>query len=84
MLHGDATQDDADRYGRILRYARLRGAGRTLEERILAAGWAAVYVYDHRRFERFDAFVAAARAAKRAGRGVYARCGGDFHRPARR
>ena len=84
VLHGDATQDDADRYGRILRYARLRGAGRTLEERILAAGWAAVYVYDDRRFERFDAFVAAARAAKRARRGVYAHCGGDFHRPARR
>jgi micrococcal nuclease len=84
VLEGDRTQDDTDRYGRILRYVRLRRARRTLEERILAAGWAAVYVYADRRFARFDAFVAAARAAKRARRGVYARCGGDFHRPARR
>jgi micrococcal nuclease len=80
-LEADGTQDDEDRFGRLIRYARLRGAERTLQERILAAGWAAVYVYDGRRFARFDAFVAAARAAKRARRGVYARCGGDFHRP---
>jgi len=82
VLEGDASQDDTDRFGRAIRYVRRRGAERTLQERILAAGWAAVYVYDGRRFERFDAFVAAARAAKRAGRGVYDRCGGDFHRPA--
>lgn len=81
VLERDGSQDDADRYGRLLRYVRLRGAARTLEERILGAGWAAVYVYAGRRFERFGAFVAAARAAKRARRGVYRRCGGDFHRP---
>jgi micrococcal nuclease len=84
LLEPDASQDDTDRYGRLLRYVHLRGARRTLEERILAAGWGAVYVYAGRRFARFDAFVAAARAAKRARRGVYRRCGGDFHRPARR
>ena len=84
VLEGDDTQDDTDRYGRVLRYVRLRGAERTLEERVLGAGWAAVYVYAGRRFERFDAFVAAARSAKRARRGVYGRCGGDFHRPAPR
>jgi micrococcal nuclease len=83
VLERDATQDDADRYGRLLRYARVRGAERTLQERVLAAGWAAVYVYDDRRFDRFDAFVDAARSAKRARRGVYGRCRGDFHRPAR-
>jgi micrococcal nuclease len=83
VLRRDTSQDDEDRFGRWLRYARVRGARRTLQERVLAAGWAAVYVFDDRRFARFDAFVAAARAAKRARRGVYARCGGDFHRPAR-
>jgi micrococcal nuclease len=83
VLEADRTQDDEDRYGRTLRYARVRGASRTVQERILAAGWAAVFVFQHRRFERFDAFVAAARKAKRARRGVYARCGGDFHHPAR-
>jgi endonuclease YncB( thermonuclease family) len=82
-LEGDPTQDNRDAFGRLIRYARLPGADRTLQEHMLAAGWAAVYVYADRRFERFDAFVAAARAAKRARRGVYARCGGDFHRPAR-
>jgi endonuclease YncB( thermonuclease family) len=84
VLERDATQDAADRYGRRIRYARLRGAGRTLQERLLAAGWASVYVFDDRRFRRFDAFVAAARSAKRARRGVYARCGGEFHRAAPR
>jgi len=84
VLARDRSQDDADRYGRLLRYVRVRGARRTLEERILAAGWAAVYVFHDRRFARFDTFVAAARAAKRARRGVYRHCGGDFHRPARR
>jgi len=84
VLEGDRTQDAEDRYGRVLRYARRPGAERTVEERILLAGWAAVYVFQDRRFERFDAFVAAARKAKRARRGVYARCGGDFHRPAPR
>jgi micrococcal nuclease len=83
VLEADRTQDDEDRYGRTLRYARVRGASRTVQERILAAGWAAVFVFQHRRFERFDAFVAAARQAKRARRGIYARCGGDFHHPAR-
>jgi micrococcal nuclease len=84
VLERDASQDGEDRYGRWIRYARLRGAERTVQERVLARGWAAVYVFDDRPFARFDAFVAAARAAKRARRGVYARCGGDFHRPARR
>jgi micrococcal nuclease len=84
VLERDASQDDTDRYGRSIRYARLRGARRTVQERILAAGWASVYVYGGRRFSRFDDFVAAARAAKRARRGVYALCGGDFHRPAGR
>ena len=83
VLARDPSQDDEDRFGRRIRYARVRGARRTLQERVLAAGWAAVYVFEDRRFARFDAFVAAARSAKRARRGVYARCGGDFHRPAR-
>lgn len=84
VLERDPTQDDADRYGRVIRYARVRGAERTVQERVLAAGWAAVYVFRQRRFERFDAFVSAARKAKRARRGVYRSCRGDFHRPARR
>jgi micrococcal nuclease len=77
----DASQDRVDRYGRRLGYAAVAGARRTLQERLLAAGWAKVYVYRGRRLARFRAFVRAARTAKHRRRGVYALCGGDFHRP---
>jgi micrococcal nuclease len=78
-LISDPSQDDEDRYGRLIRVAKLRGHRRTLQEEILAAGYATVLVYDGRKFDRLEAFRAAQRTAKRHRRGVYASCGGNFN-----
>ena len=81
VLRTDPTQDSFDRYGRLLAYATTR-AGVSLQERQLRAGWAMVYVYDHTPFQQVRAFRHAQRGARRAGRGVWGACDGDFHRPA--
>jgi micrococcal nuclease len=77
----DSSGDDVDRYGRSLGYLSVRGSERTVQEQLLAAGWADVYVYRGRDFDRLDDFEKAARAAERRGRGVHALCGGEFGRP---
>lgn len=73
----DPTQDERDRYGRLLAYAVTRG-GVDLGEAVVRRGWAEVYVFD-RPFRRVGRYRAAAEAAQRAGRGVARACGGDFH-----
>ena len=75
----DSAGDEVDRFGRSLGYLTLPGRERTLQEQMLAAGWADVYVYRGREFDRLREFRAAARIARREGSGVYAKCGGDFH-----
>jgi micrococcal nuclease len=75
----DPTQDTFDRYGRLLAYEMLSG-GVTAEERLLAAGWAKVYVY-RKPFQRVEAFRRAAAEAVRARRGIYQHCGGRLQRP---
>jgi endonuclease YncB( thermonuclease family) len=55
---------------------------RQLNRGQVAAGWARVYVYDGRPFDQLEAFRAAEQGGRRAGRGVWARCGGNFRRPA--
>jgi micrococcal nuclease len=74
----DPTQDRRDRYGRLLAYVDLED-GTSVQERVLRAGWASVYVYDHRPFRRLRTFTDASDAARAAHRGVYGHCGGDFH-----
>jgi micrococcal nuclease len=81
-LRTDPTQDRTDRYGRLLAYVDpVRGA--TLQTRMLDAGWATIYVYDRTAFQRLGAFRSAEDRARRAGRGAWKLCEGDFHRPAR-
>ena len=77
ILRTDATQDTFDRYGRLLAYIR-RGA-RDLGRTQIARGWARTYVYAGRPFRRTSAYRRSQRRARRLGRGVYGRCGGDFH-----
>ncbi len=82
-LTTDAVQDRRDRFGRLLAYVRTAESGSaTLQELLLRAGWARVYVYDRRPFTKVSRFRAAAAAAREAGRGVWRACGGDFRRPA--
>ena len=72
----DPSQDERDRYGRLLAYVDGR---RDLGEAMVRSGWAEVYVFEDEPFARLDRYRAAARAARSAGRGVQSACGGDFH-----
>jgi endonuclease YncB( thermonuclease family) len=78
-LRTDPTQDTYDRYQRLLAYEVLAD-GTTVEERLVRAGWAKVYVY-RRPFERVAAFRRAAGEAVRSRRGIYRLCGGVLQRP---
>ena len=73
----DQSQDNRDRYGRLLRYVQ-RG-GRDVGKRQVRKGWAKPYVYE-RPFKRLGSYRKAKRRAKRADRGVWGKCGGDFHK----
>jgi micrococcal nuclease len=77
-LESDPTQDRVDRYGRTLAYVWLDD-GRLLEDAQLESGWAATYVYAGHPVSLFGRLALAGADARRAGRGVYHRCGGDFH-----
>ena len=76
-LRPDSVAGATDRYGRILAHAFV--AGRQLELAQLRRGLAYVYRYDNQRFEGLPRFEAAERSARRAGRGSWSRCRGDFH-----
>ncbi len=78
QLATDPGQDRVDRYGRLLAYVWLAD-GRLLEEEQLRSGWATTYVFAGRPVSLFARLAADARAARRAGRGAWAACGGDFH-----
>lgn len=77
----DPTQDERDRYGRLLAYVYPSFGQVTYQQRILAAGWAEVYVYG-RKFRRHKIFAEAEGRARAKGAGVWSLCGGNFHRPA--
>jgi endonuclease YncB( thermonuclease family) len=79
VLTTDPTQATFDQYGRLLAYVQTTG-GTQLNLAQVAAGWAEVYVFDGVPFRRVASFRAAERRARVAKRGVWARCGGDFHR----
>lgn len=76
-LRGDSVASATDRYGRILAHAFV--GGRQLEVAQLRRGWAYLYRYEGQRFDGLATFEAAERAARRAHRGVWGLCGGDFH-----
>jgi micrococcal nuclease len=77
VLRVDSVADEYDRYGRLL--AHVFVGGRQLELIQLSRGWAEVYRYHHQRFDGLAAFLRSAAGARRADRGVWGVCGGDFH-----
>jgi micrococcal nuclease len=78
-----AGRDRTDRYDRQLAIVRLGSSdGPIVQEKILQAGWAQVYVFRGDRTRYFEQLTRAARQAKQARVGVYAICGGDFDRRA--
>jgi micrococcal nuclease len=77
-LEADPTQDREDRYGRTLAYVRLPD-GRLAEDAQLQAGWATVYVFEGDPVALDSEFRRSQTAARKALRGVWAACDGDFH-----
>ena len=78
-LVSDPSQDRVDSYGRLLDYV-FRGS-ENLGKVQLRRGWAKVFVYHHDPFEKVRIFKHAENRAESADRGVWAKCGGDFHTP---
>lgn len=77
-LTSDPTQDASDRFGRRLSYVSSR-AGLDFGRAMISSGWAKTYVYE-RDFQRLASYRKAQAAAKAARRGVWCRCGGNFHK----
>ncbi|MDQ1106370.1 micrococcal nuclease [Nocardioides zeae] len=71
-LVGDPTQDDVDRYDRLLRYVEGPD-GTDVGERLVASGWVATYVFRDE-FERLDRYAAAEDRAEAEGRGAWSGC----------
>jgi len=77
ILRPDSVADEYDRYGRLLAHAFI--GGRQLELVQLRRGWGEVYRYDDQHFDGLARFDAVQESARRTDRGVWGRCGGDFH-----
>ena len=80
-LRTDPSQDRRDRYGRLLAYVTASPSGVDIAKRQLREGWATTYVFE-KRFRRYGAYKDASKGARHDRRGVWAHCGGDFHRHA--
>jgi micrococcal nuclease len=78
-LTSDPTQDERDRYGRLLAYVKT-DVGVNVGRKLIAQGWATTYVYNNVPFLQVPACNAAEDGARSARRGVYRSCGGNFHR----
>ncbi|MBA2954638.1 hypothetical protein GON03_09915 [Nocardioides sp. MAH-18] len=71
-LVSDPTQDEVDRYGRLLRYV-MKGA-RDIGRVQVARGHATVYVYGGVPFQRTSGYQDAERTAQDLNRGLWGRC----------
>lgn len=74
----DPTQDNRDAFDRLLRYLERRG--RDVGRRQIRRGWAKVFVFESP-FQRVGKYRRAEKQARARDRGVWGRCGGDFHQP---
>jgi endonuclease YncB( thermonuclease family) len=71
-LEADPRLDDADRYGRLLRYVRRDEENVNLE--LVRRGAASVWFFDGDRGRYADELLAAAEAAERDGQGLWGAC----------
>jgi micrococcal nuclease len=71
-LEADPRLDQVDRYGRLLRYVHRRG--RNLNLALVRSGAATVWFFDGDRGRYASKLLAAARAARKAHRGLWSAC----------
>jgi micrococcal nuclease len=77
LLRADPVAGECDAYGRLLAHAFF--GRRQVELAQVRRGWAYVYRFGGQRFAGLASFLAAQGSARAMGRGVWGRCGGDFH-----
>lgn len=85
-IQADPAAGDHDHYGRILRVIRFyRGSkpGATYERRLLLAGFANAYIYQHEKMELAAVWIKQAAAARDAKAGGWAACPGASTDPYR-
>ncbi|MDD7928537.1 thermonuclease family protein [Microbacterium thalli] len=73
QIYPDSTQDDVDRYGRLLRHVQIDG--RQVAEMVIAAGAGVEYTYDAA-YAGQEAHLAAQDDAREHRRGLWGACGG--------
>lgn len=73
-LVSDPSQALKDRYGRLLRYVHKASTGRDVNRQQVYRGWARVYVFDSKPFNRVASYRTAQRAADAANRGIWGSC----------
>jgi micrococcal nuclease len=74
----DRSQDNVDRFGRLLRYVE-RGK-KDIGRKQIGLGWAEVFVFE-KPFKRKRLYRRAEGYAANSSSGVWGLCGGDFHKP---
>lgn len=77
VLIADPIGDRVDRFDRILAY--VEAGGRDLGEQQLAAGFAKVYAFQGRQFQRRARYERVEGQARREQRGTWGACQGNFH-----
>lgn len=78
-FQADAGADHRDRYGRLLGYVDLKRGERDIGLAQIEAGHSSAYAYRGEDFGRQGDYEAAESRARRAKRGVWGACDGDFH-----
>lgn len=73
-LVSDPSQSLKDQYGRLLRYVTKLSTGKDVNRRLVAKGWATLFVWDGDPFDRVGSYRKAQRDAKDAGRGIWGLC----------
>ena len=76
-LETDPTQNERDRTGRLLAYVYRAGETRSLNERMVAEGFARTYVFRGHPFVRTALFTDLERHARQAHRGMWGACAGQ-------
>ena len=76
-LAADTTQQDRDKYGRLLRYVYMQN-GTLFNQLLVASGYAYEYTYQNNPYQFRDDFIKAQRLAQIEGRGLWSEqsCGG--------
>jgi endonuclease YncB( thermonuclease family) len=73
-LVSDPTQTRKDQYGRLLRYVTKLSTAQDVNRKLVAKGWARLFVWEGDPFQRVKSYRTALRGAKAADRGIWGTC----------